>query len=249
MMSPAVTKSRGSASAFRWCCVAALFVASVAGKAAAQSDKAVGQQHDMIGAAGTKDSVKVPQDPAMQWYPEVGLGMFIHWGISSVDGKHDLSWGMMANCLWHDKSESRRLRPRRISNLPIGSIRNRTIRRNGFGPPRTPVSAMPCSRRGTTTATPCGRASIGDFSTRTHMGGRDLVRPYVEACRKVGLKVGFYYSPPDWYYNRDYRSFARQQGSPNRRTLGLKHEPVKLPKKPPGFETSTWTTSTAKSPN
>jgi len=41
----------------------------------------------------------------------------------------------------------------------------------------------------------------GDFSTKEHMGGRDLIRPYVEACRKHGLKVGLYYSPGNWLFN------------------------------------------------
>jgi alpha-L-fucosidase len=44
------------------------------------------------------------------------------------------------------------------------------------------------------------------------MNGRDLIRPYVDACRKYGLKVGFYYSPRDWgndeyyfpYLDHDY---------------------------------------------
>lgn len=31
------------------------------------------------------------------------------------------------------------------------------------------------------------------------MGGRDLVRPFVEACRKNGLKVGLYFSFADWH--------------------------------------------------
>ena len=29
------------------------------------------------------------------WFPKAGLGLFIHWGISAVDGYLDLSWGMM----------------------------------------------------------------------------------------------------------------------------------------------------------
>ena len=40
----------------------------------------------------------------------------------------------------------------------------------------------------------------GDMNTRRYLGGRDLLRPYVEACRKHGLKVGFYFSPTDWHY-------------------------------------------------
>jgi alpha-L-fucosidase len=31
------------------------------------------------------------------------------------------------------------------------------------------------------------------------MNGRDLVAPFVDACRKNDLKVGLYYSVPDWY--------------------------------------------------
>jgi alpha-L-fucosidase len=34
-----------------------------------------------------------------------------------------------------------------------------------------------------------------------------LVRPFVDACRKYGLKVGLYYSPPDWHFDREYQNF------------------------------------------
>jgi alpha-L-fucosidase len=50
-------------------------------------------------------------------------------------------------------------------------------------------------------------SKFGEFNTKNYMGGRDLVKEYVEACRKHGLKVGLYYSPPDWYFDRDYMSF------------------------------------------
>jgi hypothetical protein len=33
------------------------------------------------------------------------------------------------------------------------------------------------------------------------------VGPFVEACRRNGLKVGLYYSPPDWHFDRDYMDF------------------------------------------
>ena len=35
--------------------------------------------------------------PGSAWFPKAGLGLFIHWGISAVDGYLDLSWGMMKN--------------------------------------------------------------------------------------------------------------------------------------------------------
>ena len=43
------------------------------------------------------------------------------------------------------------------------------------------------------------------------MGGRDLVKPFVEACRRNGLKVGLYYSPPDWHFDRDFMNFLYYQ--------------------------------------
>jgi alpha-L-fucosidase len=39
------------------------------------------------------------------------------------------------------------------------------------------------------------------------MDGRDLVKEYVEACRRNGIKVGLYFSGPDWHFDRDYMSF------------------------------------------
>jgi alpha-L-fucosidase len=39
----------------------------------------------------------------------------------------------------------------------------------------------------------------GEFSTRQYLDGRDLVGEFVDACRRQGLKVGFYFSLPDWH--------------------------------------------------
>jgi alpha-L-fucosidase len=50
-------------------------------------------------------------------------------------------------------------------------------------------------------------SAYGDFSTKNYMGGKDLLKPYVDAVRKYGMKLGFYYSPPNWYFDREYMSF------------------------------------------
>ena len=50
-------------------------------------------------------------------------------------------------------------------------------------------------------------SAYGDFNTKNYMGGRDLIKEYVEACRRNGLKVGLYFSGPDWHFDRDYMSF------------------------------------------
>ncbi len=38
--------------------------------------------------------------PDAQWFGQAGLGLFIHWGISSVNGGINLSWGMIAEKPW-----------------------------------------------------------------------------------------------------------------------------------------------------
>ena len=40
----------------------------------------------------------------------------------------------------------------------------------------------------------------GNYNIGKFYPGVDLLKPYVEACRKYGLKVGFYFSPRDWHF-------------------------------------------------
>lgn len=40
-----------------------------------------------------------------------------------------------------------------------------------------------------------------DFSIMNTPYGKDIVKSYVDACRRHGLKVGFYYSPEDFAFN------------------------------------------------
>ncbi len=41
---------------------------------------------------------------------------------------------------------------------------------------------------------------LSDFSSVRTAAGRDLIRPYVEAVRAAGLRVGLYFSLPDWHH-------------------------------------------------
>jgi alpha-L-fucosidase len=72
----------------------------------------------------------------------------------------------------------------------------------------------------------------GDLGTSQFLGGRDFVKEFTAACRKHGLKVGLYYSPPDWWFDRAYKSFAYRGP-----TLDMDHKPVTLPKKPGDHDT------------
>jgi len=165
--------------------------------------------------------------------------MFIHWGLASVSGNVDLSWGMMKNTPWDAGQNNRnKLAPAEYFAMakrfnPANYHPERWLKaakEAGFG------YAVLTTRHHEGFA--MWPSKFGDFNTRNYMGGRDLVREYVKACRKVGMRVGFYYSPPDWYREREYQSWGWDtKGTPESPHLGLNWEPLAaLPKRPVDFE-------------
>jgi alpha-L-fucosidase len=164
--------------------------------------------------------------PDALWFPDAGLGLFIHWGISSVKAMN-ISWPMIPG------------RPLGKQRITDGVERARILRESDYNlngkPPETtpnqywemakdfnpqkydPDEWLKAARDAgfayavLTTRHHEGFAlwpsAFGDFSTKNFMDGRDLVKDYVEACRRNGLKVGLYYSPPDWHFDRDYMDF------------------------------------------
>jgi alpha-L-fucosidase len=192
----------------------------------------VGTQHAQIGVAKHQASSRT-NHPDAQWFPDAGLGMFFHWGISSVFGIGDLSWSMI-----NDDG----FRQRQLDHYGYAALQARMSpekywsQANLFNPDRyEPRKWLEAAKRTgvkyavLTTKHHDGYAlwpsKFGEFSTRTHLGGRDLVGDYVEACRETGIKVGFYYSPPDWFFNRHRMSFNGDGKIP----LGVKHEPIERP--------------------
>jgi len=172
--------------------------------------------------------------PEAQWFGEAGLGLFIHWGISSVHGGIDLSWGMMAGTPW-DAGRNK------VTPEEYFALADR-FRPDRYDPARWLAAAAQAGFRYAvlTTRHHDGYAlwpsAYGEFGVKTHLGGRDLVRPFVEACRKAGLKVGLYYSPPDWYWSRRYMSFNYGSDGDAKPHFGLRHEPVVLPSRPAGWD-------------
>lgn len=198
----------------------------------------VAEQHQEIGNSETKDfRIERTTHPEAKWFFEpVRLGLFIHYGISAVHGDLDISWGMMENPV------------RRAKGNGIATPREYWALAERFQPDQyNPEEWLRAAKDAGfdyavfTTKHHDGYAlwptDAGDFSTKTYMGGRDLVREYVDACRKVGLKVGFYYSPPDWYFDRDYRSFmqgSRTEAYPERPHKDIDHKDIvgELPEMP-----------------
>ena len=58
-------------------------------------------QHTMLQQSANQ-APRVNNHPLAQWWPNAGFGLFVHFGMSAVDGGFDLSWGMIGNKSWED---------------------------------------------------------------------------------------------------------------------------------------------------
>lgn len=194
-------------------------------------DSTVTGQHAIIGNSKC-GLILENKHPDAQWFLKGGnLGMFIHWGIASVDGHLDLSWPMLAHKSWDKPGTKHTVTAAYYFDLA------KEFKPRHFDADKIIKSA---AEGGCTYAVLTARhhegfalwpSNYGDFNTKNYFGGVDLVRPFVDACNKYGLKVGLYYSPPDWYRERKYKNF-----NCGRPYYDIYHHPVhELPKKPDGW--------------
>jgi alpha-L-fucosidase len=188
----------------------------------ALADPAADSQATALDQASQK-TISPNKHPDAQWFPDAGLGLFIHWGLASVGATGDLSWGMLANKPWTDKTVTpntyygwvKQCKPEPMDYDKLLD----DAKAAGFT-----YAVMVTKHHDGFTLWP---SKFGDLGTTQFLGGRDFVNEYVAACRKHGLKVGLYYSPPDWWFDREFKSFAMRGPA-----LDMDHKTVTLPKKP-----------------
>lgn len=197
-----------------------------------EEQRRVKAEHAEIGIVNEANSnYKRTTHPGAQWFPEAGFGMFIHWSISSVN-EVTLSWPMIAGTqLAYRNPKPTKEEVEKYVKEGDFFAGNDCKKNNSCLTPNqyweqakkfNPSSYDPdtwirlAKEAGMTYAVLTARhhdgfalwpSKYGDFNTKNYMGGRDLVKEYVAACRKYGLKVGIYYSGPDWYFNRDFQNF------------------------------------------
>jgi len=124
----------------------------------------------------------------MRWWHEAKFGLFIHWGLYSIIGRHE--WAM------------------ELEGIPVAEYEKLAQR---FKP------KAGCARAWAKLAKAAGMKYMV-LTTKHHEGfclfdtqhtdycapkqacGRDLVAEFVEAARAEGLGVGFYHSLMDWHH-------------------------------------------------
>lgn len=123
----------------------------------------------------------------IKWFNDARYGMFIHWGAYSVAGRGE--WIMNRELIppeeyrerYAQRFSAERYDPAdwaaKAKKWGMGYLVLTTRHHDGFALWDSAVN-------------PFNAAEIGPK--------RDLLVPYVEALRKAGLKVGFYYSPANW---------------------------------------------------
>lgn len=191
----------------------------------AQNNEAANGQHQLLNMAPDTGKKKMNPDPRAAWFPKAGLGLFIHWGAIAGYGGGDLSWCMLANKSWlsdgtvtpnfyyglMDKWNPQQWNPDALLKQAKAA---------GFQ-----YAVFTTKHHDGYTMWP---SKYGDLGTHTKMKHRDLVKSFVDACRKNGLKVGLYYSPPDWWFDRLYRNWGS-----GKVPLDMNHQPfASRPAKP-----------------
>src|ERR1051325_6461315 len=124
----------------------------------------------------------------MQWWHEARFGMFIHWGLYSVNGRHE--WAMEEEG-WQVKEYEKFAKEFKPKPFPA---RDWAKLAKAAGQKYMVMTTK--HHEGF-----CHFDSkLTDYTAVKQGPGRDLVKEYVDAARAEGLRVGFYYSLMDWHH-------------------------------------------------
>lgn len=137
---------------------------------------------------GPTTSTPEDRERRLQWWREARFGMFIHWGLYTVYGRHE----------WVMENEG----------IPVAEYEQAAKRFNPE-PHAARAWAKLAKQAGMkymvmTTKHHEGfclfDSKLTNYSAPKTACGRDLVREYVDAARAEGMRVGFYYSLMDWHH-------------------------------------------------
>jgi alpha-L-fucosidase len=204
------------------------------------AEDAADAQHANIGMVNIAAVAKESSPVDAKWFADAGLGLFVHFGIASVGGRQDLSWAMIKNAPFNAQNHGV-LTPNAYYYLakqfhPATTNFNKWLKAAkdaGFG-----YVVLTTRHHDGFALWP---SDYGELSTKNYMGGQDIVKEFVESCHKHNLKIGFYYSSPDWYRERDYKSWGFEtKGTSESPHLDMNHQLMtSLPPFPADFAANT----------
>lgn len=124
----------------------------------------------------------------MQWWHEARYGMFIHWGVYAIPARGE--WVMYQEHIDHETYApyADRFAPKKYDpdawvklakDAGMRYMVLTTRHHDGFS---------------------LFDSQVSEFTAPRTAAKQDLIRKYVEACHRGGMRVGFYYSLLDWRY-------------------------------------------------
>lgn len=145
-------------------------------------------------------SQEIPKEERLAWFKDAKLGIFIHWGIYSVNGI-DESWSFFNGYISHedymkqlDGFNAKKYDPVKWAQL---------IKESGA------KYAVLTTKHHDGVA--LWNSKAGDLNVvKKSKAKKDLLKPFAKAIREQDLKLGFYYSLLDWSHP-DYPNLTRTE--------------------------------------
>lgn len=144
--------------------------------------------------------------PGGEWFVGAGLGLFVHWDHASQQG-FEISWPLVGNPVAPDLGDGE----------GIVTVEQYQSSAATFNPDKWDPAGLArlAKNAGARYVVFTARHAAGysmfhtahsDFSIEHSAYGRDITRELIDAVRAEGLRVGVYYSLPDWHH-LDYPAF------------------------------------------
>ena len=143
------------------------------------------------------DSI-MQNEQKMQWFKDAKLGVFIHWGLYAVNGI-DESWSFYNGYISHGDylKQTKGFTAKKYDPQAWADL----IERSG-----AKYSVITSKHHD---GFALWDTKYGDFNAvEAAAAKQDVLSPFVSALRQRKLKVGIYFSLPDWSY-ADYTHFTR----------------------------------------
>jgi alpha-L-fucosidase len=152
------------------------------------------------GTVAKSQNEELPKEERLEWFKDAKLGIFIHWGIYSVNGI-DESWSFFNKYISHSDY---------MKQLHGFNAKN-------YDPEYWAELIKESGAKYTVITTKhhdgvaLWDSKYGNLNTiKQAKAKKDLLTPFVNAARKENLKVGLYYSLLDWSHP-DYPNFLRDK--------------------------------------
>ena len=153
------------------------------------------------------------RDARMDWWRKARFGMFVHFGLYSILGRHE--WVMSMEGI--DKEDYEKLADQFLPEEGCCEKWAKLAKKAG-------MKYMVLTTRHHEGFS-LWDSKVNPYNSVNYGCHRDIVKEFVEACHKYDLKIGFYSSIMDWHHP-DY--WAEQWATPDR---NVNYDPQRYPER------------------